>query len=328
MVHQPATLEQAKQLGLLEEEFHKICDILGRQPNFTEISIYSVMWSEHCSYKNSIVWLKTLPKSGSKMLAEAGEENAGLVDIGDGLACCFKIESHNHPSAIEPYQGAATGVGGINRDIFSMGARPIAQLNSLRFGNINTPRTQWLVKGVVKGIGDYGNAFGIPTEPVSALLVGGGYGSAPLFGLAEVLKNRGCRVIMALGASSAAKIYAPIEGKRAATLLKIFTEDGSAGEIGRVTDSLFEMIKEHDIRVIYSCGPMPMLQAVSEIAASADIAHQAAVEESMACGVGICMTCIIPAKDGKGEIKNLRSCIDGPVMDGEVVQWHLVGKQL
>ncbi|MFM8995273.1 MAG: phosphoribosylformylglycinamidine synthase subunit PurL, partial [Bacteroidota bacterium] len=163
MVHQPATVEQAKQLGLLEEEFHKICDILGRQPNFTEISIYSVMWSEHCSYKNSIVWLKTLPKSGSKMLAEAGEENAGLVDIGDGLACCFKIESHNHPSAIEPYQGAATGVGGINRDIFSMGARPIAQLNSLRFGNIATDRTQWLVKGVVKGIGDYGNAFGIPT---------------------------------------------------------------------------------------------------------------------------------------------------------------------
>ena len=163
MVHQPATLEQAKQLGLLEEEFNKICDILGRHPNFTEISIYSVMWSEHCSYKNSIVWLKTLPKSGSKMLAEAGEENAGLVDIGDGLACCFKIESHNHPSAIEPYQGAATGVGGINRDIFSMGARPIAQLNSLRFGNIATARTQWLVKGVVKGIGDYGNAFGIPT---------------------------------------------------------------------------------------------------------------------------------------------------------------------
>jgi phosphoribosylformylglycinamidine synthase len=156
-------IDQAKQLGLLEEEFHKICEILGREPNFTELSIYSVMWSEHCSYKNSITWLKTLPKSGTKMLAEAGEENAGLVDIGDGLACCFKIESHNHPSAIEPYQGAATGVGGINRDIFSMGARPIAQLNSLRFGNINSDRTKWLVKGVVKGIGDYGNAFGIPT---------------------------------------------------------------------------------------------------------------------------------------------------------------------
>jgi phosphoribosylformylglycinamidine synthase len=160
---QAATVEQAKQLGLLEEEFHHICSILGREPNFTELSVYSVMWSEHCSYKNSITWLKTLPREGSKMLAAAGEENAGLVDIGDGLACCFKIESHNHPSAIEPYQGAATGVGGINRDIFSMGARPIAQLNSLRFGNLKTDRTKWLMKGVVKGIGDYGNAFGIPT---------------------------------------------------------------------------------------------------------------------------------------------------------------------
>ncbi|MES2780694.1 MAG: phosphoribosylformylglycinamidine synthase subunit PurL [Bacteroidota bacterium] len=158
-----ATLEQAQQLGLRPEEFDKIKEILGRTPNFTELSIYSVMWSEHCSYKNSIVWLKTLPKKGEKMLAEAGEENAGLIDIGDGLACAFKIESHNHPSALEPYQGAATGVGGINRDIFSMGARPIAQLNSLRFGNINHERTKWLVKGVVKGIGDYGNAFGIPT---------------------------------------------------------------------------------------------------------------------------------------------------------------------
>jgi phosphoribosylformylglycinamidine synthase II len=158
-----ATLEQAQQLGLRPEEFDKIKEILGRTPNFTELSIYSVMWSEHCSYKNSIVWLKTLPKDGEKMLAKAGEENAGLIDIGDGLACAFKIESHNHPSALEPYQGAATGVGGINRDIFSMGARPIAQLNSLRFGNINHERTKWLVKGVVKGIGDYGNAFGIPT---------------------------------------------------------------------------------------------------------------------------------------------------------------------
>lgn len=158
-----ATLEQAVQLGLLPEEFEKIKTILGRTPNFTELSIYSVMWSEHCSYKNSITWLKTLPKDGPAMLAKAGEENAGLVDIGDGLAVCFKIESHNHPSAIEPYQGAATGVGGINRDIFSMGARPIAQLNSLRFGNIDTARTKWLLKGVTKGIGDYGNAFGIPT---------------------------------------------------------------------------------------------------------------------------------------------------------------------
>lgn len=157
------TVETAEKLGLRPEEFEKIKGILGRTPNFTELSIFSVMWSEHCSYKNSITWLKTLPRKGSKMLVEAGAENAGLVDIGDGLACAFKIESHNHPSALEPYQGAATGVGGINRDIFTMGARPIAQLNSLRFGDPNLDRTKWLVKGVVKGIGDYGNAFGIPT---------------------------------------------------------------------------------------------------------------------------------------------------------------------
>jgi len=157
------TLDTAKKLGLLPEEYDRIQEILGRKPNFTELSIFSVMWSEHCSYKNSIVWLKTLPKDSPRMLAKAGEENAGLVDLGDGLGCAFKIESHNHPSALEPYQGAATGVGGINRDIFTMGARPIAQLNSLRFGNIELAKTKWLVKGVVKGIGDYGNAFGIPT---------------------------------------------------------------------------------------------------------------------------------------------------------------------
>ena len=159
---QLATKGQALQLGLLEEEYDRVIEILGRQPNFCEVSIYSAMWSEHCSYKNSIVWLKTLPRKGDHLLVEAGEENAGLVDIGDGLACAFKIESHNHPSAIEPYQGAATGVGGINRDIFTMGARPIAQLNSLRFGNIDSAKTKWLVKGVVKGIGDYGNSFGVP----------------------------------------------------------------------------------------------------------------------------------------------------------------------
>jgi phosphoribosylformylglycinamidine synthase len=158
----PATLEQAQEMGLRADEFDKIKEILGRTPNFTEMCVYSVMWSEHCSYKNSIKWLKTLPKDGPHMLVKAGEENAGIVDIGDGLGCAFKIESHNHPSAIEPYQGAATGVGGINRDIFTMGARPIAQLNSLRFGKLENPKTKWLVNGVTKGIGDYGNAFGIP----------------------------------------------------------------------------------------------------------------------------------------------------------------------
>jgi phosphoribosylformylglycinamidine synthase len=157
------TVETAKQLGLLPDEFELIKTILGRTPNFNEVAAYSVMWSEHCSYKNSIKWLKTLPRDGSKLLVKAGEENAGLADIGDGYGVVFKIESHNHPSAIEPFQGAATGVGGIHRDIFTMGARPIAALNSLRFGNINDAKTQHLLKGVVSGIGHYGNCFGVPT---------------------------------------------------------------------------------------------------------------------------------------------------------------------
>jgi phosphoribosylformylglycinamidine synthase II len=153
----------AKEHGLTEEEFGWICERLGRIPTFTELGIFSVMWSEHCSYKNSIALLKTLPRSGGRLLVSAGEENAGLVDIGDGLAVAFKIESHNHPSAVEPYQGAATGVGGILRDIFTMGARPIASLNSLRFGSLDDARTRYLFEGVVKGIGDYGNCFGVPT---------------------------------------------------------------------------------------------------------------------------------------------------------------------
>lgn len=158
-----STLEMAIALGLKEDEFEKIISVLGRIPNYTELSIYSVMWSEHCSYKNSIKYLKTLPRHGASLLVAAGEENAGLVDIGDGLACAFKIESHNHPSAIEPYQGAATGVGGIHRDIFTMGARPIAAMNSLRFGIPDTAHMKNIVRGVVKGIGNYGNCFGVPT---------------------------------------------------------------------------------------------------------------------------------------------------------------------
>ncbi|MEM6395528.1 MAG: phosphoribosylformylglycinamidine synthase subunit PurL [Bacteroidota bacterium] len=160
---QTVDLSVAKNLGLTADEYDKIVEIMGRVPNFNELSIFSVMWSEHCSYKNSIKWLKTLPRDGEALLVGAGEENAGLVDIGDGLACAFKIESHNHPSAIEPYQGAATGVGGIHRDIFTMGARPIAALNSLRFGDPNLAHTRRLVDGVVRGIGDYGNCFGVPT---------------------------------------------------------------------------------------------------------------------------------------------------------------------
>jgi len=157
------TVGTAEKLGLRKEEFEKIVHILGRTPNFTELSAYSVMWSEHCSYKNSIKWLKTLPREGSKLLVKAGDENAGLMDIGGGLGVVFKIESHNHPSAIEPFQGAATGVGGIHRDIFTMGARPVAALNSLRFGDIENEKTRHLLSGVVHGIGHYGNCFGVPT---------------------------------------------------------------------------------------------------------------------------------------------------------------------
>lgn len=157
------TFELAQEHGLIKEEWEKILKILGRTPTFAELGIFSVMWSEHCSYKNSIAQLKTLPRSGGRLLVAAGEENAGLIDIGDDLAVAFKIESHNHPSAVEPYQGAATGVGGIMRDIFTMGARPIASLNSLRFGSLKDARTRFLFDGVVRGIGDYGNSFGVPT---------------------------------------------------------------------------------------------------------------------------------------------------------------------
>jgi len=156
-------LELALKHGLTEEEFERIKKLLGRNPNYVELGCFSVMWSEHASYKNSIALLKTLPKTGKRLLVQAGEENAGLVDIGDGLAVAFKIESHNHPSAVEPYQGAATGVGGILRDIFTMGARPVAALDSLRFGELDNQKSKFLLNGVVKGISDYGNCFGVPT---------------------------------------------------------------------------------------------------------------------------------------------------------------------
>ncbi len=148
--------------GLTEQEYKSIVETLGREPNITELGIFSVMWSEHCSYKSSRIHLKHLPTDGPQVLQGPGE-NAGIIDIGDGVGIAFKMESHNHPSFIEPYQGAATGVGGILRDIFTMGARPIANMNSLRFGNLNAPRMPYLVKGVVAGIGGYGNTMGIPT---------------------------------------------------------------------------------------------------------------------------------------------------------------------
>ena len=171
-----------------------------------------------------------------------------------------------------------------------------------------------------------GTSFGIPTEPINALLVGGGYGSAPLFGLADVLKGRGCKVDMLLGASVGSKIYAPMEGKRSVNSLKIYTEDGSMGEKGRVTESLLEIITNRNIDVIYSCGPMGMLRAITELVAQTEVIHQCAVEEAMACGIGICMTCVLPVRNEDGSTSMLRSCIDGPVMDGAHVQWDLVGR--
>ena len=175
-------------------------------------------------------------------------------------------------------------------------------------------------------IAPLGTAFGIPTQPINALLIGGGYGSAPLFGLADVLKSRGCKVDMLLGASIGTKIYAPMEGKRSVNSLKIYTEDGSMGETGRVTENLLEIVRDRNIDVIYSCGPMAMLSAITALVADTDVIHQCAVEESMACGVGICMTCVLPVQNEDGSTSMLRSCIDGPVMDGANVRWDLVGK--
>lgn len=171
-----------------------------------------------------------------------------------------------------------------------------------------------------------GTAFGIPTEPVNALLIGGGYGSAPLFGLADVLKSRGCKVDMLLGASVGSKIYAPMEGKRSVNSLKIYTEDGSMGERGRVTENLLDIIDSREVDVIYSCGPMAMLSAITQLISGTEVIHQCAVEESMACGIGICMTCVLPVSNSDGTTSMLRSCIDGPVMDGSLVRWDLVGK--
>ena len=190
--------------------------------------------------------------------------------------------------------------------------------------------SKWLCaqgEGVeVNVITPLGKSFGIPTEPANALLIGGGYGSAPLFGLADLLKSRGCKVDMVLGASNGNKIYAPMEGKRSVNSLKIFTEDGSMGEVGRVTSQLISIIEERNIEIIYSCGPMAMLKAITDIASELHIVHQASVEEAMACGIGICMTCVLPVKDENGAISMKRSCIDGPVMDGAAVCWDLVGK--
>ena len=181
--------------------------------------------------------------------------------------------------------------------------------------------TSQKVGDTVDLIAPLGTSFGIPTEPVRSLLIGGGYGSAPLFALAETLKARGCRVDMVLGASTAAKIYAPLEGKRSVSSLTITSDDGSAGVQGRVSDVIPRIIKDNDVEIIYSCGPMAMLEAITKIADSFDVLHQCSVEESMACGIGVCMTCVLPVLQDDGTIRMTRTCIDGPVMDGSKVTW-------
>lgn len=259
---------------------------------------------------------------------KVGQYQQIIINIGDLANVC------------KPGNFVAINVGGSSSSMVLRRAFAISRVSiSSTFGGtmelIVAPHGQgskWLCaqgEGVVLDIvAPLGTAFGIPTEAVPVLLVGGGYGSAPLFGLAEVLNARGCRVDMLLGASTASKIYAPMEGKRAVNSMRIYTEDGSMGQAGRVTDPIPEIIKDLNIAVVYSCGPMPMLSAITKITDEFSVVHQCAVEEAMACGIGVCMTCVLPVQNEDGTVSMLRSCIDGPVMDGSKVQWSQVGKQL
>ncbi len=273
-------------------------------------------------------------KSAKQLLApivsnkKVGQYHQIIINIGDTAAAC------------KPGNFVAISVGGDSSRMVLRRAFAISRVStSTTVGGtmelIVAPHGQgskWLCgqgEGVVLDlIAPLGTAFGIPTEAVPVLLVGGGYGSAPLFGLAELLNTRGCRVDMILGASTGSKIYAPMEGKRAVNSMRIFTEDGSMGTAGRVTDPIPELIKDLNTAVIYSCGPMAMLSAITQISDQYDVVHQCAVEESMACGIGICMTCVLPVENEDGSVTNLRSCIDGPVMDGSKVRWSQVGQQL
>ncbi len=278
--------------------------------------------------------MSAINKNASQIIAtvvsnkRVGQYHQLIINIGDLAAVC------------KPGNFVAINVGGENSKMILRRAFAISRVstNAAIGGTMEliiAPHGQgskWLCSqnegSLIDIVVPLGTAFGIPTEPVQVLLVGGGYGSAPLFGLAETLNARGCRVDMLLGASTASKIYAPMEGKRAVNSLRIYTEDGSMGQAGRVTDPIKELITDLKIAVIYSCGPMAMLSAIDAITRGTDVVHQCAVEESMACGIGICMTCVLPVADSEGKISMLRSCIDGPVMDGSNVQWDKVGKSL
>jgi len=278
--------------------------------------------------------MSQINKSAAQLLApivsnkRVGQYHQIIINVGDLASVC------------KPGNFVAINVGGdtssmILRRVFAISRVSVNSTFGGTMEIIAAPHGQgskWLCaqgEGVVLDIvAPLGTAFGIPTEPVPVLLVGGGYGSAPLFGLAEVLNSRGCRVDMLLGASTASKIYAPMEGKRAVNSMRIYTEDGSMGQTGRVTDPIAEIIKDLDIAVVYSCGPMQMLSAITKITDTFSVVHQCAVEEAMACGIGVCMTCVLPVANEDGTVSMLRSCIDGPVMDGSKVQWSLVGKPL
>lgn len=285
-MHEPeVTAALAQEHGLSKDEFQRICQILGRTPNFTELGIYSVMWSEHCSYKNSILQLKTLPREGNHLLAAAGEENAGLIDIGEGLAVAFKIESHNHPSAVEPYQGAATGVGGILRDIFTMGARPIAALNSLRFGRLEDAHVRYLFRGVVRGIGDYGNCFGVPT-------VGGevyfddAYRGNPLVNAMAVGIVKHDRIARAAARGEGSRVFiigssTGRDGIHGATFASDELDEGSEAKRPQVQvgdpfteklllEATLEMIKDGCLIGIQDMGAAGITCSTSETAAAGD----------------------------------------------------------
>jgi dihydroorotate dehydrogenase electron transfer subunit len=277
--------------------------------------------------------MSQINKSAQQLLApivsnkKVGQYHQIIVNVGDLASTC------------KPGNFVAINVGGDTSSMILRRAFAISRVSvNATFGGtmelIVAPHGQgskWLCAqgegAVLDIVAPLGTAFGIPTEAVSVLLVGGGYGSAPLFGLAEVLNARGCRVDMLLGASTASKIYAPMEGKRAVNSMRIFTEDGSMGQVGRVTDPIPEIVKDLDIAVVYSCGPMAMLSAITKITDALSVVHQCAVEEAMACGIGVCMTCVLPVKNDDGKVSMLRSCIDGPVMDGANVLWDQVGKQ-
>jgi phosphoribosylformylglycinamidine synthase II len=287
IVNEPeVNLQLAIEHGLNKEEYEKILKILGRTPTYTELGIFSVMWSEHCSYKNSLLQLKTLPREGANLMVEAGEENAGLVDIGDGLAVAFKIESHNHPSAVEPYQGAATGVGGIMRDIFTMGARPVAALDSLRFGELENKNNRYLFDGVVRGIGDYGNCLGIPTV-AGEVYFEECYSDNCLVNAMTVGIAKSDMIAKAIAKTPGAPIYAigsatgrdGIHGATFASeeLSEESEEKRSSVQVGDpfteklIMEATLELIKEDIVEGIQDMGAAGLTSSSSEISAKSEL---------------------------------------------------------